>query len=108
MKSKKPENLTALAIKSEMTPTERPTVARTAVFRRLEGVRLREYQDGNMTSIEMVEWFLQDVERATRADIAGATGLSWATVHGALEAIEAANHLRRYANTDPEEYSWKH
>lgn len=109
MKQSKPINATALAIKSEMTPAgPRSAVRRVAGFRRLEGIRLREYQDGNMASVDMVSWFLQDVEQATRADMSGATGLAWATIDNAIKALEHERHLRRIPNTDPEEYAWKH
>ncbi len=108
--SKRFENKTALAIRSEMTPATakaRPAITPQAAIRPVESIRLREYADRNMTSIEMVTMFLQDVSAATRADISGATGLAWATVHNALMELEGQRHLRRQPNTEPEEYSWK-
>lgn len=104
----RPVNTTAAVIRSEMTPDRpRSVVHGGSGHKALESVRLREYQDGNMTGTEMVMWFLQDVDRATRADISGATGIAWATVDNALHAIENDHHLTRHRYCDPEEYSWK-
>lgn len=105
--ARRPVNKTAAVIRSEMSAGQTGRSQRGMGFKALESVRLREYQDSNMTSLEMVSWFLQDVAWATRADISGATGLAWATVHGALEAIERDHHLARDPHRDPEEYAWK-
>lgn len=108
MKAQRPVNRTAMTIRSEMNPGQvRAPERRRVGLKTLESIHLREYQDGNMTSTEMVAWFLQEVDRATRADISGATGLAWATVHNALENIDREHHLRRYLHSDPEEYAWK-
>jgi hypothetical protein len=98
----------AAVIRSEISSAPPPqSTQRPHGLKHLESIRLREYQDGNMTSVEMVTMFLQDVDRATRADISGATGLAWATVHNALMELDSQHHLRRHLHTDPEEYSWK-
>lgn len=108
MKQRRPENRTALTIKSEMTSAEQSVITRHVVgFRRLESIRLREYHDSNMTSDEMIVWFLQDVDQATRADIAGATMLSWAVVDRVIQELEQKRQLRRFTTCDPEEYAWK-
>lgn len=100
-------NTTASVIRSEMSTHTTQRVPRRVGQRSVESVKLREYAEGNMTPVEMVSWFLQEVDRATRADISGATGLAWATVHGALEAIEKDHHLLTWRVNDPWEYAWK-
>lgn len=90
-----------------MTPMTLPQPPRNRSLRSVESIKLREYHDGNMTSSEMILWFLQDVDRATRADIAGATMLSWAVVDRVIQELEQARQLRRYTICDPEEYAWK-
>lgn len=100
-------NATAAVIRSEMQPNNPRPAKRVLDRRNVEAIRLRDYHDGNATPIEMVTMFLQDVERATRCDISGATMLSWATVDGVLQRIEKDRHLRRYPNESGlEEYAW--
>lgn len=107
MKKRKPENRTAFAIKSEMTPTKPSAPPQRTELRPVESVRLREYHDQDMTSEEMIVWFLEDVSQATRADIAGATMLSWAVVDRVIQELEQKRQLRRFTYCDPEEYAWK-
>lgn len=74
--------------------------------RRLESIRLREYAT-HETALERVTAFLQDVDGATRADISGATGEAWATVHNALNVLLADGHLDTEKTATPWVYRWK-
>lgn len=76
-------------------------------IRSIEGIRLREYQDANMTPHEMVIWLLEEVAQATRSDICGATGISWAAIDGIIQDLEQRGQIRRYTICKPEEYAWK-
>lgn len=74
--------------------------------RRVESVHLREYAT-HETTMERVTAFLQDVDGATRADISGATGMAWATVHTVLTQLLAEGHLEIETTVRPEVYRWR-
>lgn len=74
--------------------------------RSIESVKLREYAT-HETALERVTAFLQDTDGATRADISGATGEAWATVHNALNALQADGHLSTETTATPWVYRWK-
>lgn len=70
-------------------------------------VCLGEYATAGETAYERVCGFLQDVECATRADISGATGEAWATVHGVLATLQSDSLIVVDSTTHPWEYRWK-
>lgn len=74
--------------------------------RTIESVHLREYAKHEST-MERVTAFLQDVDGATRADISGATGMAWATVHKVLAQLLADGHLEIESTATPEVYRWR-
>lgn len=74
--------------------------------RRLESVHLREYETYE-TALERVSAFLQDTDGVTRADISGATGEAWATVHNVLNVLLADGHLDIETTVSPWVYRWK-
>lgn len=75
--------------------------------RSIDSVHLREYAKPGETTLERVTAFLQDTDGATRADISGATGMAWATVHKVLAGLLQEGHLSIESSATPEVYRWR-
>lgn len=81
-------------------------IGRRPGTRTIESVHLREYST-HETALERVTAFLQDVDGATRAEISGATGDSWASVHGVLAALIEEGRVSPESTVTPEVYRWR-
>lgn len=70
-------------------------------------IHLREYARCGHTPHERITAFLRDTDGATRADISGATGDSWASIHTVLATLLADGHLSIETTVKPERYRLK-
>lgn len=82
-------------------------VGRRPGSRSIDSVHLREYAKPDQNTLERVTAFLQDTDGATRADISGATGMSWAAVHAVLADLLEHGHLSIESSVTPEVYRWR-
>lgn len=75
--------------------------------RRVESVHLREYARAGKTPHERITAFLRDTDGASRADISGACGDSWASIHTVLARLLADGQLSIETTVKPERYRLK-
>lgn len=73
----------------------------------VEHITLGQYADDSLTTLQLVEAFLRDAERASHAYIVGATGKAWAAVHGALQELIGLGIVAADSDVSPWEYVWK-
>jgi DNA-binding IclR family transcriptional regulator len=75
--------------------------------RLITSIHLREYARAGKTPMERITAFLRDTDGATRADISGATGASWASIHQVLATLLADGLLSIETTVKPERYRLK-